>query len=203
MAVQKNHLNSSVFIFAKLLYPIKMKKPIIQIAVVMAAVSILLFLTQTIYIGGWLYFSVLGLIAIALSIIVPVYVLRQYRKGQQDRLTFGEAFMIAFFGVALGSLVATVFQVFYTSVVDPDFPGRVAMATVEMTHGFVAGQIDDEALDTILREAEKDALERYTLLGALKGFGIGMIIMAVIALIIAAVMKRQPESAFNKDIIDA
>ncbi len=169
-----------------------MNKNALNLGITMGLLGILLFLLMVVLEPGMMILSVIGIVGFLIAIILPVIFIRKERESNGGFITFGEAFKLSFVGLLIGGAVGMIFQLLYIQVIDPEFPERITAQTIEMTNNFMGG-MDDEMREQILRDAEADSLERYTIVGQIKSFGIALIFYAVISLILSAILKRNPE----------
>jgi hypothetical protein len=179
-----------------------MNKNTLNLGLVVAIVGILVFLLMVILEPGMFMMSALGLIGFAAAIIVPIIFIRKERSQRGGFITFGEAFKLSFFGLAIGGAIAAVFQILYTGVIDPDFGERMTAKTLEFSNQFMEGAMSDEQREEILRQTEADAMERWELMGQIQSFGIALILYAVLSLILAAVLKKNPDTE-NAQTLDS
>jgi hypothetical protein len=170
-----------------------MNKNSLNLGLVAALIGILLFLLIAILEPGMILLSALGIIGFIAIIVLPVIYIRKERKEQGGYITFGDAFKLSLVGLIIGGLIGTAFQMIYTNVIDPEFGERITAKTLEMSNSFMEGNVPDDQREEILRGAEADSLERYTVVGQLKSFGYAIIMYAVISLILALILKKNPE----------
>lgn len=170
-----------------------MKKEQINLGLTMGAISIILFLLIAISDAGFGLLTVIGLLGYAAAIVLPIIFIIRKRKANGGFITFGEAFLLSFIGLAIGAAIATVFSMLYVQLVDPEIGERMAYQIVEGMHGFMDGNVPEEQMKEQLMKAEQDTLDRFSIMGQIKGYFIGLIIYAVISAIIAAIMKKKPE----------
>ena len=170
-----------------------MNKNALNLGITMGVIGILIFLLMVILEPGMILLSVLGFVGFIIAVVLPIIFIRKERSTNGDVISFGDAFKLSFLGLLIGGAIGMVFQILYTQLIDPEFGERMTAQTLEMTNNFMEGNMDDEMREQLLREAEADSLERYTVIGMLQSFGIAAIFYAVVSLILAAVLKRNPE----------
>jgi len=178
-----------------------MNKNALNLGITMGVLGILIFLLMVVLEPGMIVLSMLGILGFILAFVLPVIFIRKERESIGGFITLGEAFKLSFVGLAIGGAIGIVFQMLYIQVIDPEFGERMTAQTLEMTNGFM-GSMDDETREQTLRQVEADSLERYTLVGQIKGFGIGVIIYAVISLILAAILKKNPDASVSSETLD-
>lgn len=133
------------------------------------------------------FFITLG-VSLALSIVILVLSMRDYRKANGGYMTYLQGLMVGILTMVIASLLSGLFTMLYVQFVDPSIPEKMVDAALEqMIMLGVDDSMIEEQRDTIL--AENTPLNQ--LWGALKnGFFGGLIL----SLIISAIMKRsRPE----------
>jgi len=170
-----------------------MKKEQINLGLTMGALSIILFLLIVIADGGFALLSIIGILGYALAIVLPIIFVKRKRKANGGQISFKEAFLLSFIGLAIGGAIATFFSMLYVQLIDPEMGERMAFQIVEGMHGFMEGNVPEEQMKEQLMEAEQDTIERFSVMGQIKGYFIGLIVYAVLSAIIAAIMKKKAE----------
>jgi len=171
-----------------------MNKNTLNLGIVLAVIGILLFLLIAVLEPGTWTLMFFGILGFASAIVVPVIYIRKERKQRGGEISFGDAFKLCFIGLIIGGLIGTAFQMLYTNVIDPEFGERMTAQSLEMTNSFLEGNVSDDQREEMLREAETDSIERWTFVGQLTSFGYAIIMYAVISLILALIMKKNPEN---------
>lgn len=135
------------------------------------------------------------LVSIGIGVTVFVIGLKVYRSENGGYLTFGQAFKAAFGILIIGTLVSLVGQYIYTNFIDPTFYDTMADQMQEMLEKFNAPEAQ-------IQESIEQIRNSNTIGGLLRSLFSGTILMTIIALIVAAVMKKQPESPFQNEPLD-
>jgi len=95
-----------------------------------------------------------------------------------------------------------VFQILYVQVIDPEYAARMTAKTLEMSNSFMEGNMADDMREEILRQSETKAMEQFSLTGQLLSLLYASILYAVISLILAAVLKKNPEGVSSSETLD-
>jgi hypothetical protein len=176
-----------------------MQSTITRYGLIYGLVGVLVFVLGTV--TGLMDFSSLmssilfGLIGIAIGITVLVIGIKAYRDEIGGFLTFGQAFGAAFGIMIIGTVVSTLGQYIYTNFIDPSFYDTMAEQMQEMLERVGAPE------DQIQMNIDK-IKDSNSFFGILKNFLTGSIFMTFFALIVAAIMKKQPESPFQNEPLD-
>ena len=167
-------------------------KPGITIGLVSLAVTfIAYFIDSTLLASGWF-----GLVAIVIFFGLIMYFGIQYRTELGGFMTFGTAFNFSFITIIISGLISLVGQILLFQVIDPDLPGVLSELAYTNQLAFMEklGQNPDSMDPSLLQEMKETTDSQFTLIGQLKGFGIGIIIYAIIALILGAILKKKDKS---------
>lgn len=159
--------------------------------VAMAITYITYFIDSSFMASGWFGFG-----SFALFFALLIYFGAQFRKEQGGFMSFGVAFNFSFIAIFISGLVSLVGQLLLFHVIDPSLPEVLAEITFENTLKMVErfGQNPDtmpsEAIDQLRAQSENS----FTIGGQIKNFGFGLIAFAIIALILAAILKKRDKS---------
>jgi uncharacterized membrane protein YhaH (DUF805 family) len=132
------------------------------------------------------------IVSLIISISVIVLGVRQYRDVESNgNVTLGQAFIVAFGITVIGLVIGTIGQYIYTNLIDPTFYETMAEEMVAMFEKYNVPEADAEkALDQIRNS--------NTIGNMFWNLAKGAMFMAVVSLIIAAIMKKQPDNPFEK-----
>ncbi|MDN3203142.1 DUF4199 domain-containing protein [Algoriphagus sediminis] len=167
-------------------------KPGLTIGLISLALTyIIYFVNSSLLISGWFGFA-----ALIIFFVLIFYFGRQYRTEIGGFIDFGSAFKFSFVAILISGIVSTLGQILLYQVVDPSLPQVLAEQTMQNTlatmesFGASADAMSPEQLDEMRTGIE----DGFTLTGQLKGFGIAIIIYAIVALIVAAILKKRDKS---------
>ncbi|MDA0729594.1 MAG: DUF4199 domain-containing protein [Bacteroidetes bacterium] len=132
--------------------------------------------------------------------IVPVFMFMSgtaARKADGGVLSFGSGFQVVLItAVVTQFLSALLTWVLYT-VIAPELPGILTDLVMEKTAGVMETfGVPAEIAKTQMEELETTLPESYKLSGLMKNSGYGLLMWAVVSLIVAAIVKRKPQSDF-------
>lgn len=166
----------------------------IRWGLIMAAVSIVL--TVLIYVIDYTVMVQFKFIGISLLIYLglTIYAGINYRNSIGGFIPYGKAFQHGFLVLAISGLVGVIFAFILYNVIDTELPQKLTDAAVdnarEMMEKFGA---PEDQIDPALEKARVDTADRFTAVGQIKGYGIGLIFSAIISLITSIfVKKNQP-----------
>lgn len=127
-----------------------------------------------------------GLVIFVFYIVIMVLPVRKHRdQDLGGHIPFGRAFTVAFFTSLIVGVISSAFNMLYMNVIDPSLGTTMVEETREMYEGM---GMNETQIDAAIKQVEKG----FTLTGQLMGLAFGVGIGVVFALIIAAVMKKNP-----------
>ena len=167
-------------------------KPGLTIGLVSLAVTYLAYFIDSSLLGSAWF----GMIALVIFFVLIVYFGRQYRTEIGGFMTFGTAFNFSFITMLISGIVTLIGQILLFQVIDPSLPQVLSDLAFENTMKMMAsfGQNPDALPPATLEEMRTSTAASFTLGGQLKNFGFGLIFYAIIALILAAILKKRDKS---------
>lgn len=177
-------------------------KNTINFGLLLGGILVVGFLLNVVIEPGWIGMMGIMLVTYVIGIILLVRFVKSERRLNNGVISFKEAFIKSFASLVIASLLSTGIGFLYITLIDPGYPERLTLQTMESTASFMEGNVPDEQVAETLKEIETDMTEGFTLAGQLKTFAKGLIFYAVLALIIAAVLKRKLEPT-DETILDA
>ncbi len=167
-------------------------KPGLTIGLVSLALTyIAYFIDSSLLASGWF-----GLVALVVFFVLIIYFGRQYRTDLGGFMSFGVAFNFSFITMIISGLVTLVGQILLFHVIDPSLPQVLGDLSFETSLSVMEsfGQNPDSLDPALLDQMKSDAAANFTLTGQLKNFAFGLIAYAIIALILAAILKKRDKS---------
>jgi peptidoglycan/LPS O-acetylase OafA/YrhL len=167
---------------------------LLQFGLISALVSLLVYVLM--YIGGT---DVMGnswaMLTALIPIVIAVLAIRKAKKENDGFLEFKEALKIAFGVLVLSTLATSVFSYLLYNYIDHPFGERMVQLTMEKTQQFLEKMgTSQDIIDKQMKEMSFENL--FSFKKIFQGFMFGCIFNFIIALIIAAIMKKKkPEFA--------
>ncbi|MEP0712600.1 DUF4199 domain-containing protein [Algoriphagus sp.] len=167
-------------------------KPGLTIGLISLALTFIAYFIDSSLLGSAWF----GLIAIVLFIVLMMYFGKEYRNELGGFMTFGTAFNFSFVAIVISGLVGLVGQILLFHVIDPSLGGVLADQAFENSLSMMEsfGQDPDTMDPALLEEMRTNTARGFTLSGQLMSFGFGLIVYAIIALILAAILKKRDKS---------
>lgn len=133
-----------------------------------------------------------GFISLAVWVFIPIWSGVTFKREQVGHLSFGDAFLAVFITFLLSNVGSSLTNYLIPNVIDKNYPGQllqqVRTSTEESMEKFGTSQ---DQIDKAMDKINIDSF-RPTIVKTLKYFGIGLLISAVLSLIIAGFIRRNP-----------
>lgn len=141
------------------------------------------------------------LLGFGLPILFMVLAAKAEKNANEGILAFGEAFVTAMVTAAVGSLIAALFQFVLFNFINPELATTLAEQTSEAAVNMankIAEMTGESIPENQLEQMRADTLEQsagaFSFGGVMVGWITGLIFQAIIALIVAAIVKRNPSA---------
>jgi len=136
----------------------------------------------------------LGIILFVVIIIFGIISAIKSKKMQNGIISFKEAFSSYFITVAIGIIISMLISIILFNYVDPEaaitLKEKTIEATIQLMRNFNA---PEEAVEQTLEQMEAQK-NQFSILPQLQSNAIFLVIQALIGLIIALIVKRNPET---------
>jgi len=158
------------------------------ISVIYALIGILTGLSNPA--GGMMKMMVVGLVSIIITIGIIVYAIKMHRDNDLGGyVSLGRAFLVGLIASVIAALIGIIFNYVYMNFIDPTYIDTVVEGMEEMMSGF---DLPEEVMEQSIEDARAS-------LAPGKMFTTGLLsaaaVSAVISIICAAIMKKEPPVA--------
>lgn len=137
----------------------------------------------------------LGILLFIVIIVFGILSALKSKSIQNGVITFKEAFSSYFITVAIGIIISMVISILIFNFIDPEaaiaLKEKTIDATIQMMRSFNA---PEEAVAQTLEQMEAQK-NQFSIAPQLQSNAIFLVIQAVIGLIVALIVKRDPENA--------
>lgn len=168
-----------------------------NIGLTLGVLSIVFFLIMAILSGGMVFSVAMGILSIAVTVGVPIYFIRKQRAANNGIISFKDAFLTAFVGLAIGGIIYLVFSYIYANFIDVSYIDSIVKQQIEGAMKFMKGNMPEDQMVEQLTKMENRTRSGFTLPGMVKSLGIILAVYAVLSLILAAFLKKKPENPFE------
>jgi hypothetical protein len=161
------------------------------LGIIMVIFTFIVYVIQsTALVGFWF-----NIIVLVLFFGLLIYFGIQYRNQVGGFLAYGAAFQFSFVALIVSGFIFTLGNMLLYHVIDPALPEvlieKQLNSVLEMMDRFGAG---DSLSSDDLDEMRENMVDSFTVVGQIKGLGVSFIIYAVMALIVAAIIKKKDKS---------
>jgi hypothetical protein len=131
------------------------------------------------------------LVSILISLGTVIYAGIDYRKSVGGFLDFGKAWQHNFVMFAVSGLIYTVFSILLYFVIDPSLPEQLVEASMDNTRAMMEGfGTPADQIDTEVEKARERTEGQFKLGGMAMGYGISLIVYAVLSTITALFARK-------------
>jgi phosphoglycerol transferase MdoB-like AlkP superfamily enzyme len=162
---------------------------------IMGVISIIFSLIM--YITGYMPVGIKsGLITALITIIILIIFISFGMKSYRDKalggnITFGQAFLVGILIVIISTLISSLYTLLFTTVIDPDYMGRVMEATRNSTYDMMNNMgASDADIEDALERFDKRVAKMTPIRTFFQGFIWPLILGAIVSLIVAAFTRK-------------
>lgn len=133
------------------------------------------------------------IVSVSINVLILVLMLKKFRESQDGLISFTNAFLFGFIALVLSAIVVAVFNYVFINYFDPDYMKQIMQSQKDWMENYLSGKASEEQIQAALDGIDQQAANAGSILQALKGFGGNVIFGGIIALIVGAVMKKNPD----------
>lgn len=160
--------------------------------IIVIALNLLIYLIDPALLANWW----VGLASLPIVIIILIMGGLAIRKAEGGYITFGKAFLNMFVIGIVMAVLSTINQVLLFHVIDPELPQFIMEKSMENMAEMMSNFGMPEAqLEQAMSEAAASMEGQFSVGKQILGVIWGSVFYAVLALILALIVKRNPENA--------
>lgn len=153
------------------------------------ALSIVSYAVDYSLLANWKF----GIFMFAMFIGLAIYSGIGYRNEIGGFLPYGKAFQHGFIVMAVSGLISTLFTVILYTVIDPELPAKLTDVAMENAQKMMESfGMPADQMDQAMEDARKRTENQFSVSGLAMGYGIGLIIYAVLSSITSIFVKKNP-----------
>ncbi len=134
-----------------------------------------------------------GIFMFAMFIGLAIYAGIGYRNEIGGFMPYGKAFQHGFILMAVSGLISTLFTMILYTVIDPDLPAKLTDVAMENAQKMMESfGMPADQMDQAMEDARKRTENQFSVSGLAMGYGIGLIIYAVLSSITSIFVKKNP-----------
>lgn len=163
---------------------------------IIGAVSIVLFFLM--YVAdikpvGIMAPMLIGLGSIALSIIILVILFKKFRTSIGGFISFRDAFLYCLIALSASVILSSIVTNLFIFLIEPDYYKNIMEAQKTWMESYLAGKMSDEKIAESLEKIDEQASSMGSMKYIFKNILFSIIGSGVIALIVGAIMKKNPD----------
>ncbi|KEQ29387.1 DUF4199 domain-containing protein [Pedobacter antarcticus] len=165
----------------------------IKNGVIMAAVSLVIFLAINYTVPHLMGSTALSIVNIVVGIALAVFFSLDMRKKAGGYWTFSEALLHIFIMFLVSAAIVYVFTILFGKFIDPTYPERMKELIAGKTEDMLTKLgVDDSRMEEMIATQNQQMESQFnpTLFQAIVGFGIQAIMYGIGAMIFAAIFKK-------------
>ena len=174
-----------------------MKKTALNFGLIISAVGVLFTLIAYVIDEKLFVNPVATISVLVISIVLPFFAIRSYKKLNNGFASFREAFSAFILPIILSLFVNFLFNMLLHRVIDSDLSSRIGTMAFEGMMDMPDEQLEAtlgfmglESIDELESEMIKKTQEGASAIGSLKSSATGFVFFCIIGLIAAAVFKK-------------
>lgn len=153
------------------------------------ALSIVSYAVDYSLLANWKF----GIFMFAMFIGLAIYAGIGYRNEIGGFMPYGKAFQHGFILMAVSGLISTLFTMILYTVIDPDLPAKLTDVAMENAQKMMESfGMPADQMDQAMEDARKRTENQFSVSGLAMGYGIGLIIYAVLSSITSIFVKKNP-----------
>jgi len=135
---------------------------------------------------------IMALISIVITIVFVSSGMKSYRdKVLAGNISYGQAFLTGFLIVVFSTLLVSIYNLIFTTIIDPGYTDRVLEATRNWTYDWMSNMGAPESqIEDAMDRFDKQAAEMNSFKSFIQGFIWPVVFGTIISLIVAAFVKK-------------
>ena len=168
----------------------------LKTGLIIGAVSIVVFLISyvlDIKPVGFMKPLLILFIGITINIVLLVILFKKYRTETGGFISFKNAFIYCFIAFGIAVLVSQLFSYLFVQIIEPEYYKNIMEAQRTFMENYLTGKIPDEQIAEQLDKMDEKMAEIGSISTLLKNTLGSIVFGGIVALIVAAIMKKKPE----------
>lgn len=136
----------------------------------------------------------LMLVGLAISITILVVLLKKYRNQVGGFISFKDAFLYSLIALVTGLVLSTLFTLLFVQFIEPDYYKQIMESQKVWMENYLSGKgLSDEQMAEALDNLDEQSASMGSISSTLKNLVGGVVFSGILALIVGAIMKKNPE----------
>ncbi|WP_256007409.1 MULTISPECIES: DUF4199 domain-containing protein [Pedobacter] len=174
---------------------VNIKQESIKNGLIMAAVSIVLFLFTNYVLPDMMGSTIMFIGQMIVGLLIAIALILDMRKKIGGYWTFGQALTHIFVMFMISAVVVYFFTIAFGKYIDTTYPERMKAIIYEKTEGMLKSMnMDQDDIDEAMRKQSADMEKQFdpSFSQMVVGLGIQLVMYFIGALIFAAIFKKSP-----------
>jgi len=136
---------------------------------------------------------VIMLIGLGINIAVLVIMFKKYRTDIGGFISFGNAFLYCFVALVSAAIISTAFTLLFIQFVEPEYYKSIMDAQKAYMENYLSGKVSEEQMASTMDKIDEQAANMGSVSSTLKGLLGNIVVGGIVALIVGAIMKKNPD----------
>ena len=142
----------------------------------------------TTFISTWIQ----GILGFAVMVFIMSLAGKQLREDQGGFMTFRDGFVTTFMSAFIGTAISVLFGIIMMNLIDTNLPDKLAEMAIEETRSTMEKlNTPEDKIDEVIEQVESSIAGSFTPLKQLMGLGMSGAIIAIFAVIVALILKKE------------
>ena len=141
---------------------------------------------------------VIMIIAVAINIAILVVLLKKYRTEIGGFISFRNAFLYCFIALVTSAVISTIFTLLFIQFIEPEYYKNIMEAQKAYMENYLSGKMSEEQIAQSLDKMDAQMAKMGSVSSTLKGLLGNIVVGGIVALIVGAIMKKNPDVFDNK-----
>jgi len=130
---------------------------------------------------------------LAINIAVLVFLFKKYRTEIGGFVSFRDAFLYCFIALVVSTLISTIFTFLFIQFIEPNYYKNIMDAQKTYMENYLSGKVSEEQMAQTMDKIDEQAAKMTPVSSMVKSLIGGVIFSGIIALIVGAIMKKNPD----------
>lgn len=136
---------------------------------------------------------VIMFVGLAINIAILVVLFKKYRTEIGGFISFRNAFLYCFIALVTASVLSTIFTLLFIQFIEPDYYKNIMEAQKTFMENYLTGKVSEEQMAQTMDKIDEQAANMGSIKSTLTGLLSSVVVGGIIALIIGAIMKKNPD----------
>jgi len=136
---------------------------------------------------------VIMLVGLAINIAILVILFKKFRTEIGGFISFRDAFLYCFIALVTAAVISSIFTVLFIQFIEPEYYKNIMEAQKAYMENYLSGKVSEEQMADTLEKIDEQTAKMGSIKSTLTGLLSNVVIGGIIALIVGAIMKKNPD----------